>query len=239
MVDETTVNESVASPEPVTQPGAAPAPEPKDLVAELEQTKAALEEARKVSQGHERAVSRLANEKSQLEQKLVAKLETLERKTELSNALQSGRIDEATYNNEVAKIQQAQQTQIAQTVREDEKREALESIAEAFKDAGIDPNSTDPEVLKVRETFEEAWGGGKSLVSAVRLAEKLARDTFKKKAPSEKDIEKRVLEGLKRTPAYQVSTAAPDAVASSTKEMRRKYAQGEISTEEYDRFLNK
>jgi len=237
MVDETTVIESVASPEPVTAPvEAAPAPDPTKLMAELEETKAALVEAQKTAAGHERAVSRLSNEKSNLESKLVTKIDTLGQEFKLSQALQSGKIDESTYNNEVAKIYQTQQTQIAQSAREGDKQEALESIAEAFKDAGIDPNSTDPEVLNVRRSFEEAWGGGKSLVSAVRLAEKLAREKVRKSVPSEKDIDKKVQEALKRTPAYQVSNASPDAISSSQKELRRKYGQGEISTEEYQKL---
>lgn len=221
-----------AAPEAVQQEQAAveqTAPATPDYQKELETAKAELEKERALRLQHERGNSRLADSLKTIN-KLSAKMEKLEKMIELDRDVQSGRIDEATRNQRLNQIdQERQQSEFKETIEQNQQR-YLQTIGNAFKRGNIQPNSE--EGLKVKLLVDQGDFAG-----AIDLANELALDNTKKSVPSEKEIEQRILERLKKSPAMQVSQASPGASVSSADEIIKRYAEGDrsITTEQYEK----
>lgn len=137
---------------------------------------------------------------------LNAKVDYLTRTTELASNLQSGHMDNATYGDAAAKLKAEYETKLktiqAQQTAQAYAQKAFTRIEKQLKRAGLDPNSTDPAVEKIKTKFSNAKTPD-DLEAAVDMAEALADS--KLSAPDIAKLKEQVAQELKEEQKKKLS----------------------------------
>ncbi len=224
---ETTVQQTGAV---VSEGLAAQQAEPQfDVKAELEKFRKEFEQEKIIRKGVEKGISKTSAENQYLKQ-VVNKIDVLEKRIGLDQRRQTGTIDDITYQSEIKRIEDDQSKVAVQSQKYQEAQEALANISESLAETGIDPNSDDPKVVGIRQTFESG-----RIATAVRMAEKLARETEVSKlktaqpdiAKLEEDIRRKILEEQKR--GIVTDKGIPGGASNSKLDILRRFNEGDRS----------
>jgi len=143
---------------------------------------------------------------------LNAKVDYLTRTTELAGNLQTGSMDNASYNDAAAKLKAEYDTKLktiqAQQTAQVAAQKAFTRIEKQLKRAGLDPNSNDPQVERIRNKFSAAKSHD-DLEAAVDMAEALADS---KTVPDPAKLREQIMAELKeenKKKLGKVDTATP------------------------------
>lgn len=205
--------------------------------ADYTSIKAELEQEKLIRLSHERGNSKLADEMRSIKS-VAAKWDSFEEIYKLDRQLQTGAIDQESYNAKVGDIDKRRQTALYQEQITLTAGKVKEATFEALQEAGLDPNSNDPDVTALRDEFQQTIKSGGDINEIGYKAYKLALKKVKSAMPSDKDIEARVQEKLKQSPQMKVSTSSPEGISTSKQETIARYARGEGTHEEYLKAIN-
>ncbi len=110
--------------------------------------------------------------------------------------------------------------------------QSTETITETLREAGFDPESDNPEVIQLRQKWEETVKAGRPLDSIITEATKLATKTLKSALPSEEKIrekiKKEMQEEKKKSPSLKVDTGSAMGQGLSDDDFLKAYSKGDV-----------
>jgi len=210
---------------------------------EVEKLLARIQELEADNRGKSQAITRLSKTKSQLEAEMVAKIDYLNKKLDLLMRQQTGDFEPVSLEQQTAAIE-AEYTQKRQALQvaseyQQHAEQSFGAIKEIMEAAGLDINSDAPEVSEVREAWNEALNRGERLDGVVAKAARIVKQKTPRVDKLKEQIRKEVLEEFKRSGKLKVETGAPSGQASDLRRIEKMYAEGDLTTQQYEEALRK